>query len=97
MNVLRLVLQALPFIVSLALRFGAGGVAADAIRSGVKRVRDLLNKTPTSIDNLVVEPLLRLALDLAREIEAGRIDGKDAAERVGVVVNLLLTALAKRG
>ena len=96
MTVLKFILGSLPFVVSLALRLGAGGVAADAIRSGVKRVRDLLNKTPTSIDNLVVEPLLRLALDLAREIEAGRIGGKDGAERVRVLVDLLLAALTKK-
>lgn len=96
MNVLKLVLRALPLVVSLALRFGAGGVAADAIRSGVKRVRALLDKTPNRVDNLLVEPLLRLALDLAREIEDGQLGGKDAAERVRVLVELLLAALAKR-
>lgn len=96
MNILALALRALPLVVSLALRFGAGGVAADAIRSGVKRVRLLLDKTPNRVDNLLVEPLLRLALNLAGEIEAGRLGGKDATERVRVVVDLLLAALAKR-
>lgn len=94
MNLLKIALRALPLIVSLALQFGAGGVAADAIRAGVKRVRKALDRTPTRIDNLVVEPLLRLALDLAREIEAGRLGGKDASERVAVLVKLLLAALS---
>lgn len=91
---LKIALRSLPLVVALALRLGAGKVAADAIRVAVKRVRTHLASTKTPVDDIVFAPLLRLALDLAVEIEDGRDDG--VVGRLRDLVELILKALASR-
>lgn len=90
---LKIVLRALPFVVSLALRAGAGRLAADAIRAAVARVRKHLASTDTPIDDVIFSPLLRLALDLAGEIEDGKNDS-GIVERLRDLVSLILGALS---
>lgn len=94
MKILLFVLRSLPVVVSIALSLGAGGLAADAIRSAVKRIKAALDASKTPLDNLLIEPLLRQAIEVAKEIESGHLGGRLAVERVKDLVKLLLAVLA---
>jgi hypothetical protein len=94
MKILTLVLRTLPLVVSIALSLGAGGLAADAIRSAVARVKKHIAATKTPIDDALFALPLRLALEVAKEIENGKLAGKEATRRVADLVEAILKVLS---